>query len=161
MHRRISLRDRGIGTRSVLLSWFLCAAFGCSEWAAKSRTASDTSTWRKLSEGDNQAALLTPAVTRLPSVTVSRGGRHELDFHLSNTSPMAVEITQIQTSCDCLRIALPQTIIRPGEKVAARARTDFADDPSFAGRLALEATASAKGSSLPAFIVYADVVVEE
>jgi hypothetical protein len=83
-----------------------------------------------------------------------------LAFSLHNPRTTAVEVAEVRTSCDCFRVDLPTDIIEPGQKVQATARIDLSDDPKFAGRLVLDATARAKDQKAIAFVIYADVKVE-
>jgi hypothetical protein len=108
---------------------------------------------------NSDQALLVSSPATIDVGSIPAGSRCERDFYLQNLGPVPVELTEINTSCECFQIALERSLIGPGEKTKAVARIDFTHDPAFAGNLCLDAQGVARGSKLPGFIVHLQVRV--
>jgi hypothetical protein len=54
-----------------------------------------------------------------------------------------------------------RSVIEPGEKVQGTAKVDFSDDPTFAGRLRLDATGRSPVVKKIAVVIYVEVEVKE
>lgn len=82
--------------------------------------------------------------TYLDMGVVPQGGRKQCDFWLSNAGDHAMEVTEIETSCDCLTIELPNRIFPPGQKVAGHALLDLRREPHFKGKLGIDVRGKGK-----------------
>lgn len=57
---------------------------------------------------------------------------------IKNQSDHAVEVTQIEKSCECLEVKLSPTKIGPGERTLAQLHYDGTKEPDFMGSLLIE-----------------------
>ena len=107
-----------------------------------------------------QATLLTPSVPQLDFGTLPSAGKREITFSLHNPGDRAVEVAQVETSCDCFRVALQTSVVAPGENALATAEVDLTDDPKFTGRLRLVGRGLAKKQATCGFVIYAELKVD-
>jgi hypothetical protein len=90
---------------------------------------------------------------------VPAGGRKQCDFGLMNRTGSPVEVVQIETSCDCLTIALPSRVVSPDQKVEGRARLDLREEPRFTGKLSIRVRGKEKSGQAVFELVFKLVVV--
>lgn len=69
---------------------------------------------------------------------VRQGQVASLNVWLKNAGKSAVEVSKIQTSCECLELKLSQLLIEPGQRALAQVRYDGAREPDFVGSLQIE-----------------------
>lgn len=67
----------------------------------------------------------------------SPGGRKSHIFRLTNQSAVHVEVDEITSGCECLRIDLPERRLEPGQQVEGSIELDLRKDPQFLGNLAI------------------------
>jgi len=105
-----------------------------------------------VSPNSTQSTLpLLPSEDKLKLDQVAPGGQKQCAFRLMNRSATPVAIAEVETSCDCLKIDLPQRLVPPGEEVSGRALLDLRNDPYFTGQLRI----SVKGRSKSGKMVFA------
>ena len=92
--------------------------------------------------------------------SISRGGTADRVIWLTNPADAKVDIAEIRTTCECLRVLLPCRSIGPDEKVAATLRCDFRSDPDYAGILAMNADAVTRDGTV-AFDVKVNIEVRK
>ncbi|MHB1425235.1 MAG: DUF1573 domain-containing protein [Gemmataceae bacterium] len=90
---------------------------------------------------------LVPTESPLNLGEVPAGGRKKCDFWLTNQTDSPVEVAEIETSCDCLTIDMPNRTFMPAKKVEGHALLDLRKEPQFAGKLAIEAAIPAAAKS--------------
>jgi hypothetical protein len=171
-HLLITAAPRPIGQSSLVavahIGLSLCgvtgllASAGCSAERSRAGIVSSATAQKTASSGDDsvRATILRPSRRELDLGTIPRGGRGRTEFCLENESPVAVEVVDLRTSCDCFRVSLNRDTIGPGDKVVGAAEVDFSNDPDFAGLLVMNAQARVKGSGEPAFAITVRVRVQ-
>lgn len=75
---------------------------------------------------------------------VRPGSQKSRAFWLTNRSGTPVEVAEITSSCDCLKIGLPGRILVPEQKVEARIDLDLRKEPQFTGNLDISVTGRGK-----------------
>jgi len=137
------------------------ASLGCSgkRAGAESLPTSVAEAGAKIVELSEGQTVSIPCEARLKLGHLPRGGRRVIQFWLQYTGKDEIVIGPIETSCECLSVAVDTPTIPPGRKVRATATVDFTHDPTFAGALSLEGTVATAGKS-PAFVVQVEVTVE-
>lgn len=68
---------------------------------------------------------------------VAQAGHKEATFTLKKTSGRTIELTRIDTSCECLTVDLPLRV-RPDELAVGRAKLDLRNEPQSMGNVAIE-----------------------
>jgi hypothetical protein len=105
-------------------------------------------------------SLLECSITDLDLGTIPKGAVRKIEFDLHNPGDKVVKITQIETSCSCLRVSLETMEIEPGKTVVGKAKIDFSDDDKFVGSLGLKATGLVESATASAFVIKVSVHVE-
>jgi hypothetical protein len=54
-----------------------------------------------------------------------------------NRSAATVEVAEITTSCDCLKVELPERTLAPGQQYEGRIELDLRKEPQFLGNLGI------------------------
>ena len=123
----------------VVLCGTLLAAVGCDGQGAANPTPprSDTAVPPSL------PLVLSESVLNLGDVPA--GGQKQGEFWLTNRTAAPVEVSEIETSCDCLTIDLKNRVLSPGQKVVGKALLDLRREPGFTGTLSIDVTG--KGQS--------------
>jgi hypothetical protein len=91
--------------------------------------------------------LLIPSQTKLDFGALPKGRRASATFSLRNPTQRTVEIGEVTTSCPCLEIALAGQKVLPGGEIMASAVLDFSQEPTFTGKLRLEASGFIKSEA--------------
>ncbi len=159
-------KSRVAFTGCLILSGF--ASYQFASWAGQPGTPTPDI----LQNSEVSArTLLVPSPAKLDLGTLSEGGSASATFWLHNPGPLAVEVGEVSTSCDCLDVSLPTKEISPGQTIMASANVDLSHDPRFVGKLRLEASAFSKSDAdfeargfrnndgACAFVIYVDVQV--
>jgi len=141
-------RSTAVGLLVAGLAMCLLAASGCSGPAGSAGEPTHHS----------PKTLLTPSATTIDLGIVPQAGREQETFSLTNCGTKPVEISKIETSCDCLDIRLSRRVIGPSEKLLATTSLDLSKEPNFLGGLAIEVK-GLTGSGDPAFSIVVDVTV--
>lgn len=110
-----------------------------------------------LTEQKEARNVVTPAKKALVSQPlsldfgqVSNRGAKTLSFQVVNPSPSPIEVTTIETSCDCLEVSIPNRIVPARSTVDATARINLDKDSTFRGDLAI----TAKGLTASKAIIF-------
>jgi hypothetical protein len=106
-----------------------------------------------------QETLLAPSPADLDFPTLSKGSRRELTFWLHNPGTEAVVVAAVRTDCDCLAVTLEDTVVGPGQRVAATAIIDLRSDPYFSGGLCPQARGITNDGARLAFIITVNIRV--
>lgn len=88
---------------------------------------------------------------------VSRGGRKQAGFSLTNPGTQVIELARIESTCPCLTIDVPRCLA-PGEQVSGRAKVDLRDEPNFTGEVSVGVKGWTRAGEL-AFIARVEVRV--
>jgi hypothetical protein len=91
--------------------------------------------------------LLVPSPAKLDLGALPKGGRASATFSLRNPTQRIIEIGEVTTSCPCLEIALAGQKVLPGGEIMASAVVDFSQEPTFTGKLRLEASGFIKSEA--------------
>jgi hypothetical protein len=105
-------------------------------------------------EGDQSSLPLVPSQSKLNLGQVAPGSQKSFTFWLTNRSDVLVEVIEIASSCDCLKVELPKRLLTPGQKVEGRVELDLRKEPQFLGNLGI----SVKGRGKKGETVFALVV---
>lgn len=95
----------------------------------------------------------------LPLGEVARGGFARGSFLLSNRSAISVSVAQINTSCACVRVILPDQMIPSGQEMKGELVVNLSQEPEFAGNLTLEVVGNMPDGR-PAFRMRAEAKVK-
>jgi hypothetical protein len=69
-----------------------------------------------------------------------------------------VEVAEVTSSCDCLRVELPDRLVAPGQQVAVRIEVDLRKEPHFVGNLGISVEGRGKkGETVFAMTVHVAV----
>jgi hypothetical protein len=79
---------------------------------------------------------------------VPPSGRVEATCWLYNSSSSAVELPEVQTSCECFRVTLEKNHLETGQWAMARVLLDLTESPQYRGKLRVEAFARNQTSKL-------------
>jgi hypothetical protein len=90
---------------------------------------------------------LIPSPAKLDLGALAKGGNASTTFWLHNPTERTVNIEEVRTSCDCLDVSMDAKTIFPGQKIIACAKIDLSDDPTFLGKLRLEARGFARSEA--------------
>jgi hypothetical protein len=80
---------------------------------------------------------LVPSEAHLTLGKVTPGSQISRTFWLTNRSMAPVEVVETASSCDCLRMGLPERCLAPGQKVEGRIELDLRKEPHFVGKLGI------------------------
>ncbi len=69
---------------------------------------------------------------------VVQGQSAKLSSRIKNQSTNPVQVSKIESSCECLEVRFSRTRISPGESVLAHAHYDGVREPEFVGALQIE-----------------------
>jgi hypothetical protein len=147
---------KGRVTLALSFAFFGLIAYLAVSWATRSNNPSWVPSPTTPSE---PATLLVCRDANLDFGTIEPGGLREATVWLQNPGTDPVEIAEIRTSCDCFEVVLDRTIVPEGDQVKAAVKVDFGDDPSYRGKLRLEAEARARNKEGLAFLIKAIVRV--
>jgi len=111
-------------------------------------------------ESSTATTLLVASPQQINLGTVEKGGRHQATFLLQNRGTQSVELKETRSSCDCLTVDLPRTVLDPGENLTATIRADFSHDPHFTGSLRVELAGNSATAKEPVYVVTVDVEVQ-
>jgi len=78
---------------------------------------------------------LSPSTVEVNLGFVAPGGQAHHVLTLWNPRRRVVDVAEVRTSCDCLRINLARRAVGPSERVAALVQLDLALEPEFCGGL--------------------------
>jgi hypothetical protein len=95
------------------------------------------------SRGGQYSLPLVPSEASLNLGQAAPGGQKSRAFWLTNRSAATVEVVEITTSCDCLKLELPERTLAPGRKVEGYLQLDLRKEPQFIGNLGI--TVEGKG----------------
>lgn len=87
---------------------------------------------------------LVPSEITLNLGQVAPGSQKSLAFWLTNRSAASVNVAEITSSCDCLKVDLPERGLAPGERVEGRIELDLRKEPQFLGKLSIRLTGRGK-----------------
>jgi len=107
---------------------------------------------------DQSSLPVTPSEPILNLGEVPAGGQKQRDFWLTNRTGAPVEVVEIETSCDCLKIDLPTRVLLPAQKIAGSAALDLRKEPGSTGNLGIEVTGKARSGKV-VFTLVVKVVV--
>lgn len=85
-----------------------------------------------------KSQALLPLQATIDLGVVIQGNSVELRSWVKNQSDKSVQVSIIESSCECLELKLSQKQVEPGERVLAHARFDGAREPAFVGALQIE-----------------------
>lgn len=102
--------------------------------------------------------LLDATPTSVDWGRVPAGGVREAEITLHNPCQTPVKLVRLETSCDCLHVELPGSLLGPGESAVLRMRIDLCREKKAAGDLRLEVTGYAE-QGVVAFRLRAAVTV--
>lgn len=89
---------------------------------------------------------------------VATGGRREKFFWLTNPTSRAIEVSDIEASCTCVKVMLPARTVYPRERVGGNVVLNLIDESAVSGPLAIKVAANEPSGGLAfAITVYADV----
>jgi hypothetical protein len=89
---------------------------------------------------------------------VAPGSQTSRTFWLTNRSVIPVEVAEVTSSCDCLRVELPDRLVAPGQQVAGRIELDLRKEPHFVGNLGISVEGRGKkGETVFAMTVHVTV----
>lgn len=94
--------------------------------------------------GRRSSLPLVPSEINLNLGQVAPGSQKSLAFSLTNRTLAPVEVVEITSSCDCLRIELPKRHLAPGHKVEGRIELDLRKEPQFVGNLGVSVNGRGK-----------------
>jgi hypothetical protein len=80
---------------------------------------------------------LIPSEADLNLGQVAPGGQRSRTIWLTNQSTAPVEIVELETSCDCLKLELLVRTLAPGQKVEGCIKLDLWKEPQFVGKLGI------------------------
>ena len=87
---------------------------------------------------DGRSSLpLIPSEADLNLGKVAPAGQKSRTIWLTNRSASSVEIVEIETSCDCLKVDLLERTLDPGQKVEGRLGLDLRKEPQSMGNLCI------------------------
>jgi hypothetical protein len=142
-----------VGTAVVVLLGSQFSGYSLSDLQVSNASTQSVS-------AEDQIVLFAPSATRYEFGVLERGGHAEKVFALHNPGTIAVTVTGITTSCECLRVELVDRVIEPGESVSGTVAVDFREEPQFAGDLILQVEGMADDGKLgPAFVIQIGVSV--
>jgi len=98
---------------------------------------------------DGRSSLpLIPSEADLNLGQVAPGSQKSRTIWLTNQSAASVEIVEIMTSCDCLKVELPERLLVPGQQVEGRMELDLRKESHFLGNLGIIVTGRGKSGEL-------------
>jgi hypothetical protein len=115
-----------------------------------------TLAWRNHPTHDKLPLAIWPTPINLG--TLARGEAATGTFTIRNLTHEAVSLCLVETSCPCLSVTIPATVIEPDAQMRGSVRLDMVKEPRFTGNLAMTAQGRAPGQKL-AFRVRVDAVV--
>lgn len=66
---------------------------------------------------------------------LSKALRKELIFHVVNSGETTIEVSRLETSCDCVEVILSTHVIPRGKTIQATAQLDLSESTTFSGKL--------------------------
>ena len=79
-----------------------------------------------------------PLMTKLDLGVIVQGKSAALGCWVTNNGKNPVQVSKIESSCDCLTVTLSKQQIAPGEKILVTASYDGAKEAEFVGSLQIE-----------------------
>jgi hypothetical protein len=98
--------------------------------------------------GGQSSLPLVPSAARLNLGRVAPGSQKALAFWLTNRSAAPVDVVEITSSCDCLRVDLPERNLVPGQKVEGRIELDLRKERQFLGNLCISVKGRGKNGEM-------------
>jgi hypothetical protein len=126
---RCVLLGLGAGLTCVLI--FGCTARGQVDSENKSRVRTRPSQIR---------TTLVAVPGEIDYGRISPGAKSSVKFELANSSAHEVRVLQIETSCTCFTINLPDSRLAPGQSVIGDAQLDLSHERDYIGQLQMRAT---------------------
>lgn len=93
---------------------------------------------------DRYSLPLVPSEANLNLGQVATGSQKSRAIWLTNRSAVPVEVAEVTSSCDCLKVELPERILAPGQKVEGRIELDLRKEAQFLGNLSIGVKGSGK-----------------
>jgi hypothetical protein len=110
-------------------------------------------------EVDQSSLPLVPSQAKLNLGQVAPGSQKSSTFWLTNRSDAPVEVIEIASSCDCLKVELPKRLLAPGQKIEGRVDLDLRKEPQFLGNLGISVKGRGKKGET-VFALEVDVSVD-
>ena len=120
----------------IFNSVLILAVAGCGERGDQGLHRAGTLSAAESKDGRYSLPLV-PSEVNLRLGHAAPGSQKSLAFWLTNRSTTPVEVAEITTSCDCLKIELPERTLAPGQKVEGRIELDLRKEPQFIGNLGI------------------------
>jgi hypothetical protein len=89
-------------------------------------------------EGSPPLKASMPLSTTVDLGVVTQGQSAALKTWIKNQSDHAVQVSRIESSCECLDVRLSPMTIEPGKRALVRCHYDGAREPDFVGSLHIE-----------------------
>jgi hypothetical protein len=94
--------------------------------------------------GGRFSCPLVPSEANLNLGQVAPGSQKSRTFWLTNRSAATVEVVEVTSSCDCLKVDLPERNLAPGKTEEGRVELDLRKEPQFLGNLGISVKGKGK-----------------